>query len=648
MTTTAAPDAQVLTDTGRARTNNEDAVAAFEPADAALRAERGCLYVVADGMGGHAAGEVASRYAVAAIVHAYYHLPWGGPESTLRAAIRAANAAIYAEGLAAAERKGMGCTVVVAAVLASRATVANAGDSRAYLLRGDVLRQVSLDHSWVAEQLANGALTPAQAATHPGRNILTRNLGHGPEAEPTVADLELQAGDRLLLCTDGLWGPVPDPQLSVLLGDGDASLAAARLVDSANAAGGPDNIGVAVVIVGGARRSPPADALDGVYAPSFQAGDSLPTSPPEQTAPPPTEAIQQSGVAEPSEQADVAAVAGSADGGAWPAAAASALPQAPDRAARRRTGIVLAAVAAALAVVAIVVTVGSSGGGRAKSSTGARSATALTAAARTTDAPPAAFPSTVSQAAAALSASPAATVSQAQASPVTPNRAASAEAATASPQGATPSAVASSSPTAVATLAAVPAAAGCSTTTTAGGSTLICGPASATTGGGTTGTAGGALSTSGATGGTTAGGLTTGGSAGTSGGGLSTTGAAPSGGGGLSAGNAIGATGGSGGLQPILGVSGPRVVYTVRQGDSMDGLWRACYRQLAPDVSDLKRLAAALNPPGVNLDALTPDETLVLPGGWQGSGCPLTGSPAAPQPSPPPFRIPSRGTPPPF
>ncbi len=241
-------DGYTRTDPGRVRENNEDAAGGFAPADPAVLEERGALFVVADGMGGHAAGEVASNYAVNKILHAYYSLPWEGGEQTLAAAVQEANAEINAEGEQTPERRGMGSTVVAAAILDGRAVVANVGDSRAYLLHEGRLEPITRDHSWVAEHLADGMLTPEQAADHPNRNILTRNLGLRAVVEPDVRTWEFADGDRLLLCTDGLWGAVPEEQIAALLQQRTtAERATAALIAAANAAGGHDNIGVAVI-----------------------------------------------------------------------------------------------------------------------------------------------------------------------------------------------------------------------------------------------------------------------------------------------------------------------------------------------------------------------------------------------------------------
>lgn len=244
-------DSSTRADPGRVRENNEDAVGRFEPTAPEVLRERGRLYIVADGMGGEAAGEVASNFAVEKILHAYYDLPWNGPEQTLVAAIAQANTEIHLEGARNDERRGMGSTVVAVAVVADQAVIAHVGDSRAYLLRDGVLDQITADHSWVAERVREGIITPEEAAVHPNRNILTRNLGSRPDVNVSVMALPLQRGDRLLLCSDGLWGVLPPEEIAALAGRGGANRAVSALVQAANAAGSPDNIGIALVVVGG-------------------------------------------------------------------------------------------------------------------------------------------------------------------------------------------------------------------------------------------------------------------------------------------------------------------------------------------------------------------------------------------------------------
>lgn len=264
-----ALDSFVGTHPGRERESNEDAVGEFTPLDLAVLAQRGALYVVADGMGGHAAGEVASDYAVQKILHTYYSLPWQGPEQTLIAALQEANADINAESSRSPERRGMGTTVVAAAVHEGYAVIAHVGDSRAYLLREGLLRPLTRDHSWVAEKLADGTITPEQAIDHPNRNVLTRNLGQRSYVEPDLITQDLVQGDRLLLCTDGLYNALRDEQeIAGHAQRGAAQQAGESLIAAANEAGGPDNIGVAVVGVGKVWRGA-TRRVDGLVSPTF-------------------------------------------------------------------------------------------------------------------------------------------------------------------------------------------------------------------------------------------------------------------------------------------------------------------------------------------------------------------------------------------
>lgn len=245
-------DYALLLDRGLVRERNEDRCGAFEPEDQALHAQRGRLFVVADGMGGHAAGDVAAEIAVQTIQEAYFHGDWTGAPAKLRAAFVAANQAI----LRAARdggRQGMGAAAVAAAVVEDRVAVAHLGDCRGYLVRGNHITRLTSDHSWVQERMDAGRLTPDEARIHPYRNVLTRALGAEAEAAPDVAERPLTPGDALLLCSDGLWGLADDRDLAqALTAAPDAAQAAQALVDLALARGGHDNISVVVVRVSGA------------------------------------------------------------------------------------------------------------------------------------------------------------------------------------------------------------------------------------------------------------------------------------------------------------------------------------------------------------------------------------------------------------
>ena len=164
------------TDVGRQREANEDSFGRSDTGTGASPGQ-GSLYIVADGMGGHVAGEVASRVAVETIVHAYARAgDWEDPEPALRGAVEQANAEICTRGQQELHLAGMGTTVVAAVVQNGELTIANVGDSRAYRQRGGRLEQLTRDHSWVAKAVEDGVLTPAEARDHPDRNVIYRSL----------------------------------------------------------------------------------------------------------------------------------------------------------------------------------------------------------------------------------------------------------------------------------------------------------------------------------------------------------------------------------------------------------------------------------------------------------------------------------------
>ena len=225
-----------VTDVGRVRDGNEDDL---------LVDTRTSLVAVADGMGGHRAGEVASATALEALRAAVAN---GQP---IRDAIAVANAAVVEKSTSDPELQGMG-TTVTAGTLASGGTllVGHVGDSRAYLVRDGELSQVTKDHSLVEEMVREGELTPEQAEVHPQRSIITRALGIDPDVEVDVYPIELHAGDRILMCSDGLTTMVRPDEIAGILGrEDDAEQAAQQLVDAANAAGGEDNVTALVVDV---------------------------------------------------------------------------------------------------------------------------------------------------------------------------------------------------------------------------------------------------------------------------------------------------------------------------------------------------------------------------------------------------------------
>lgn len=234
------------TDAGKVRANNEDALLVGEGRDETL-------FAVADGIGGFEAGEVASRIAIDVLGDLE-------PGDSFEAAIREANRRILAVGRGDERLSGMGTTVVAVRFGGTReepaVEIAHVGDSRAYLLRGGELRPVTEDHSLVAELVRSGDLTRAQAAEHPQKNLITRALGADEEVEVDTAVLPVEAGDRLLLCSDGLTDMVAEARIAGILADSpdDPEGPARALLSAALDAGGSDNVTVIVVDV---REEPP-------------------------------------------------------------------------------------------------------------------------------------------------------------------------------------------------------------------------------------------------------------------------------------------------------------------------------------------------------------------------------------------------------
>jgi PPM family protein phosphatase len=237
------------TDLGRVRENNEDKFEFFEPEDESMLATRGSFYAVADGMGGHAAGQIASELALKTIVNSYYGDTTGDVEHTLLRAVQQANSLIHDTARAIVERSGMGTTITAAVVRGNELYVAQVGDSRAYLVRDGGISQITHDHSWVSEQVRLGALSEEEAQASPFRNVITRSLGATPGVEPDVYSERLKEGDVVVLCTDGLSGNVSPEEIRQITEGKGPSLAAKELVDLANERGGSDNVTVLVLAV---------------------------------------------------------------------------------------------------------------------------------------------------------------------------------------------------------------------------------------------------------------------------------------------------------------------------------------------------------------------------------------------------------------
>ena len=250
-------DVAQLTDVGRKREHNEDNMAYIIPKDPQVMAKKGALFIVADGMGGHAAGEVASEIAVDTVSNVYYQDDSDDVAVSLMQAIKRANASIHQRAAENMSRSGMGTTCVTAVLRGDMAYIANVGDSRAYIIRNGLVRQVSQDHSWVAEQVRAGILTEDQARTHAQRNVITRCLGTQADVEIDVFAEPLQEGDSLVLCTDGLSGLVNDEDLQKIVDQFVPQESVYHLVERANENGGPDNITAIVVHVQEVGREQP-------------------------------------------------------------------------------------------------------------------------------------------------------------------------------------------------------------------------------------------------------------------------------------------------------------------------------------------------------------------------------------------------------
>jgi len=235
------------TNLGRVRENNEDKFDFFVPDQGHILAERGCLYAVADGMGGHAAGQIASEYALNVTIRAFYSDTESETADALRGAVQQANQLINEAANALPERNQMGTTLTCAVIREDDLFIGHVGDSRAYLYRDEELRQITEDHSWVAEQVKRGAMTPEEAETSPFRNYITRSLGTMPDVDVDLYQEKLQEGDVILLCSDGLCGLISDAEIAETLSKRSPSLATLMLVEKANEAGGRDNI-TAVVL----------------------------------------------------------------------------------------------------------------------------------------------------------------------------------------------------------------------------------------------------------------------------------------------------------------------------------------------------------------------------------------------------------------
>lgn len=245
------------TDVGRVREHNEDAHGHVVPENPARARTHGWLFVLADGVGGHEQGEVASRAAVDSMIEEFQKARDGEPHNTmLPRLVQQANAAVlnaaHAGGRAAA---GMATTIVACALRFDRVTVAHVGDSRCYLIRNGQAAQITRDHTLASEQIRLGLVSSQEAGESPNRHILSRSLGTEMVANVETNDHQIFAGDVLLLCCDGLHGEVSASEMAALCGHGqDLHASAEKLVAVANDRGGHDNISVQLIRVRDVER----------------------------------------------------------------------------------------------------------------------------------------------------------------------------------------------------------------------------------------------------------------------------------------------------------------------------------------------------------------------------------------------------------
>jgi protein phosphatase len=228
----------VCSDVGKVREINEDGYLISKP-----------VFAVADGMGGHSAGEVASAIALQTIKKSLHKLPKEEDiPNLLVKSIQEANAAVFQRSTTEVEQRGMGTTLTVATLLKDKFYIGHIGDSRAYLLRDGKLAQLTEDHSLVAQMVKEGMLSPQEAELHPQRSVLTRALGTEPSVQIDISTSEIRPRDKILLCTDGLTAMLSDSEIERLLNESaHPRLICQKLIDAANEQGGTDNITVVLL-----------------------------------------------------------------------------------------------------------------------------------------------------------------------------------------------------------------------------------------------------------------------------------------------------------------------------------------------------------------------------------------------------------------
>jgi protein phosphatase len=268
--------AVVMSDLGNVRTNNEDIGMFFRNTDEDILREKGYMLIVADGMGGHLAGEVASRTAAETISETYFNqLANGSIEKNLSKAFAAANKKIYEMAALNSNYRGMGTTCTSIVIIEQLIYYAHAGDSRAYLLKNNSITRITKDHTYVQELVDASEITMAEASTHAKRNILTNAMGTKPELRVDAGKYALlfQPNDKLLLCSDGLYEYISDEEMATILTSMPLYEAATCMINEAKKRGGHDNITVVLAERSASEKVVPAKETKDFDLPSTQEFD---------------------------------------------------------------------------------------------------------------------------------------------------------------------------------------------------------------------------------------------------------------------------------------------------------------------------------------------------------------------------------------
>ena len=246
-----------LSDPGTKREHNEDYLGYLLPYTPEQLRSHGCVFALADGVGGQQQGEVASQLAIATVLDGFSHAKSGEPhKALLTRAIQAANLEVYEQGSASPAKTGMATTIVACALRADRAVIAHVGDSRCYLIRGGRAKAITRDHTGAAEQVRLGVMSRAEAAESPNRHLLSRSIGNDIVVNVDIDEVQVQKEDLLLQCSDGLHGQVlAEDLVAVIARAGSLSIAVERLVELAKQRDGSDNISVQLIRVHDVERT---------------------------------------------------------------------------------------------------------------------------------------------------------------------------------------------------------------------------------------------------------------------------------------------------------------------------------------------------------------------------------------------------------